>query len=168
MWNPRTACITSVGCYIFSIVLANWATSAFGLIPIGFGLLVTAGTFSAGAALILRDAVQVTAGKRVALAAIIAGCGVSYLLADPFIAIASAVAFLASELVDFAVFTPLRGRSIAAAVLVSSAVSAPADTVLFLHIAGFDVTWQAVLGQVIVKTAMAGVVASWLVRKGRS
>jgi uncharacterized PurR-regulated membrane protein YhhQ (DUF165 family) len=45
---------------------------------------------------------------------------------------------------------------------VSSVVSAPVDTVLFLHIAGFGVTWQAVLGQFLVKTAMALAAAAWL------
>ena len=37
--------------YIASIVAANWMTTTFGLVPIGFGLLVTAGTFAAGFAL---------------------------------------------------------------------------------------------------------------------
>lgn len=156
------AALALVG-YIATIVAANWMTTTYGLVPIGFGLAVTAGTFAAGFALILRDAVQVTAGRLAALAAIVVGCAVSYVISDPFIAVASAVAFLVSELVDFGVFTPLRGRSLPVAVLVSSIVSAPVDTVLFLHIAGFGVTWQAVLGQFIVKTALAGIVAALLV-----
>jgi uncharacterized PurR-regulated membrane protein YhhQ (DUF165 family) len=56
----------------------------------------------------------------------------------------------------------MRRRTLAGAVLVSSIVSAPVDTVLFLHIAGFGVTWQAVLGQFIVKTAMAAIAAAWI------
>ena len=148
--------------YIGVIIAANWMTTTFGLVPIGFGLLVTAGTFAAGAALILRDGVQVTSGKRVTIAAMIAGVVVSYLVADPFIAIASAVAFGVSEIVDFSVFTPLRKRNLATAVIVSSVASAPIDTVLFLAIAGFDITWQAVLGQFLIKTAMALVVAGFL------
>ena len=148
--------------FISSIVLANWATSVFGLVPIGLGLAVTAGTFAAGAALILRDGLQVAAGRRWALAAVVVGAVVSYVVSEPFIAVASGIAFLVSELVDFAVFTPLRERSLAGAVLASSVVSAPVDTVLFLHIAGFGVTWQAVLGQFIVKTLMALAVAGYL------
>lgn len=163
----RKASIAIAG-YIGTIVAANWMTATFGLVPIGFGLAVTAGTFAAGAALILRDAVQQTAGKAVVLAAILAGIVVSYFVSDPFIAIASAVAFAASELVDFGVFTPMRKHNLAAAVLISSVVSAPIDTVLFLQIAGFGVTWQAVLGQFIVKTVMAGLVAAWLAWKHRS
>lgn len=162
--NKWAAALAIAG-YVASIVAANWMTSTLGLVPIGFGLLVTAGTFAAGAALVLRDAVQQTTGKRTVIAAIAVGIVLSYLLADPFIAIASAVAFAASELVDFAVYTRLRGRSIAVAVLCSSIVSAPVDTVLFLRIAGFEITWQAVLGQFIVKTALAGFVAIWLARR---
>ena len=154
-----------IAAYIGTIIAANWMTSTFGLVPVGFGLAVTAGTFAAGAALLLRDAVQTVAGKTVAFAAILAGIVVSYFVSDPFVAIASAVAFAASELVDFAVFTPLRKRNLAWAVLASSVVSAPVDTVLFLHIAGFDLTWQAVAGQFIVKTAMALIVAAWITLK---
>jgi uncharacterized PurR-regulated membrane protein YhhQ (DUF165 family) len=90
---------------------------------------------------------------------------VSYALASPAIALASGLAFLVSELVDWAVFTPVAGRSIPLAVLSSSVVSAPVDTVLFLQIAGFPVTWGAVLGQFIVKTVMAVGVAVWLARR---
>ena len=155
----------SLGAYILTIIGANWMTVTFGLVPIGFGL-VTAGTFAAGAALLLRDAVQVTMGKVISLAAIVVGIGISYVVADPMIAVASALAFAASELVDFAVFTPMRARSLARAVVISSVVSAPVDTVLFLHIAGFGVG-QAVLGQFIVKTGMALLAAAWLVKRSR-
>jgi hypothetical protein len=148
--------------YIGSIVAANWMTATFGLVPIGFGLAVTAGTFAAGAALILRDAVDTSGGRWWVAGAIAVGVALSYALAAPMIAVASAVAFAASELVDWGVFTPLRRRSLPRAVLVSSVVSAPVDTVLFLAIAGFGVTWQAVLGQFLVKTAMAGLAALWL------
>jgi len=144
--------------YIASIAAANWATNTFGLVWF-FGLAVTAGTLFAGAALVLRDGVQTSLGKRAVLLAILAGAGVSVLTSSPALALASGIAFLTSELVDFAVFTPLRARHLAAAVLVSSVVSAPIDTVLFLYLAGFGVSWEAVLGQFIVKTAIAGIVA---------
>lgn len=149
----------ALAAYIGSILAANYLTSTLGLVPIGFGLAVTAGTFAAGAALILRDWVQTAGGRWWVAAAIVAGIALSWWLADPFIALASAVAFAASELVDWGVFSRVRGRSLAAAVLASSVVSAPVDTVLFLWIAGFGVTWQAVAGQFIVKTSMAALAA---------
>jgi uncharacterized PurR-regulated membrane protein YhhQ (DUF165 family) len=145
--------------YIGSIVLANICTTQFGLVPIGFGLMVTAGTFAAGFALIARDAVQVSAGKIVVLLAIIAGAAISAITSNPTIALASGIAFLVSELIDFAVFTPLKEKSLARAVVISSVVSAPVDTVLFLYLAGFGITWQAVLGQFIIKTALALIAA---------
>ena len=67
----------ALSAYIASIVAANWMTATFGLVPIGFGLAVTAGTFAAGAALIARDAVQVTAGRWVAVGAIVVGATLS-------------------------------------------------------------------------------------------
>jgi len=145
--------------FIGSIVIANLCTTQFGLVPIGFGLMVTAGTFAAGFALIARDAVQVTSGNKIVLLAILGGAAVSAITSNPAIAFASGVAFLVSEIVDFAVFTPLKTKNLARAVVISSVVSAPVDTVLFLHLAGFGVTWQAVLGQFIVKTALALIAA---------
>lgn len=162
----RNAWLAVIG-YAATIVAANWMTATFGLVPIGFGLAVTAGTFAAGLALVARDAVQLTAGRLVAVAAIVVGALVSAWTSTPAIAVASGVAFLASELVDMAIFSPLRRRSVAGAVVVSSIVSAPVDTVLFLHIAGFGVTWQAVLGQFLVKTAMALLAAGVIVWRGR-
>lgn len=152
----------AVVAYALVIVLANVATDRFGLVSIGLGLMVTAGTFFAGAALILRDWVQLTTARWVTFAAIIGGAALSYFLSSPALALASGLAFLVSELVDYGVFTPLRGRSLAGAVVVSSVVSAPVDTVLFLWLAGFPLTWQAVLGQFIVKTLMALAVAAVL------
>lgn len=156
-----------VAVYATTIVTANWLTATFGLVPIGFGLAVTAGTFAAGAALIARDWVQTSSGRAITITAIVAGAGLSWWLSTPAIAIASGIAFLVSELVDMGVFTPLRGRSLPIAVVASSVVSAPVDTVLFLYLAGFGVTWQAVLGQFLVKTVMALLVAGLLAVRGQ-
>ena len=68
--TKKWAAALAIAGYVASIVAANWMTSTLGLVPIGFGLLVTAGTFAAGAALVLRDAVQQTTGKRTVIAAI--------------------------------------------------------------------------------------------------
>lgn len=165
MQNPGRIGIAWLATFMATIVLANWMTNAFGLIPIGFGLAVTAGTFAAGFALIARDGVQVSAGKWWALLAILAGCVLSAVTSTPAIAFASGLAFLVSELVDFAVFTPMRSRSLPLAVILSSILSAPIDTVLFLHLAGFGVTWQAVLGQFAVKSVIALMAAAWIARR---
>jgi queuosine precursor transporter len=127
--------------FLATILLANWLTTRYGFVPVGFGLMATAGTFAAGFALALRDAVQDSLGRLAVTAAIVVGAGLSFLVADPFIALASAAAFLVSELADFAVYTPLRGRARiggrkwAVAVLASNAVGAVVDTAIFLGIA---------------------------------
>lgn len=149
----------ALAAYVATIVAANWMTSTLGLVPIGFGLVVTAGTFAAGFALIARDWVQEANRRPVAVLAVLAGAAISAVTSNPAIAVASGVAFLVSELVDLGVFTPIREKSLALAVVVSSVVAAPIDTVLFLWLAGFPVTWQAIAGQFIVKTALALVVA---------
>lgn len=150
--------------YVAVIVAANWLTDTFGLVTF-LGITVTAGTYAAAAALIARDWVQVTAGRAAVVALIVVGAALSYLTSTPALALASGLAFLVSELVDTAVFTPLRKRSLALAVIVSSLAAAPVDTVLFLNIAGFPVTRETVAAQVVVKTAMAGVVALVLARR---
>lgn len=151
----KTTTVVATTAFLGSIVVANLLSTYFGLVPIGFGLTVSAGSFAAGAALIARDFVQDNTRRTVVGALILIGALVSYLLGDGRIALASGIAFLLSEFIDMAVYTPLRGRSWAMAVLASTVVAAPVDTVLFLQISGFGVTWPAILGQFFVKVAMA-------------
>jgi uncharacterized PurR-regulated membrane protein YhhQ (DUF165 family) len=79
-------------------------------------------------------------------------------LSTPQLALASGVAFLVSELADMAVYTPLRRKGWARAVAASNAVGATVDTLLFLTLAGFPVTWQSVLGQLAGKVLWATLV----------
>lgn len=143
---------------ITSVVAANWATSRFGFVPVGFGQAASAGTFAAGFALAARDAIQDAIGKRWMLGALTIAAALSYLVADPHIATASAVAFAVSELLDFAVYTPIRNRSRlgdsrwAAAVLASGVIGAIADTAIFIGIAfGAAAILPALAGQLIGK-----------------
>lgn len=137
--------------YVATVVLANWLTSSFGLVAAGFALLVPAGTYAAGLALGLRDVLQDAAGIRWVLGAIAVGTVVSFVVADPIIAAASGTAFAIAELADLAVYTPLRRRGWRRALVVSNAVGAVADTLLFLWLAGFPITGASVGGQVLVK-----------------
>lgn len=159
-------CVLLAG-FLAAIVLANAATQRFGLVAIPFGLTVTAGTFMAGAALILRDGVHEYWGRLWTIAAILAGAVLTLVVA-PALAVASALAFLASELVDLAVYQRVRPRSLPAAIVLSSLAAAPVDTLLFLRLAGFPITIQSVAGQVIVKTVMALIVGGIYVISDRS
>lgn len=139
-----------IAAFLATIVLANYLTTELGLIDVGFGLVATAGTYLAGLAFVLRDAVQDTAGRRATVAVIAAGAAISYLIADPFIALASAVAFALSELADFAIYTPLRRRGYIRAAIASNVVGATVDTLAFLAIAGFAIA-EAFAGQMVGK-----------------
>ena len=80
--------LTAATALLASIAAANWLTTHYGLIPAGFGLLVTAGTYTAGLALAFRDVLHEAGGIRWVLAAIAAGCALSLALADGRIALA--------------------------------------------------------------------------------
>lgn len=151
----QTLKIAVLAVYFLAILLANSLTERIGLVSIGFGLAVTAGTFAAGLVLVFRDFVQLYFGTRIVLTVIVLGALASAFTANPAIATASGIAFLGSELVDYAVFTRLSHKGLTRAILASSVVSAPIDTVLFLQIAGFPVTLETILGQFVVKVAIA-------------
>lgn len=159
--------VAAAAVYVGSVVVANTMTARLGLVPIGFGLVVTAGTFAAGVSLVARDWVQQTSPRLAVPVLIVVAALVSAITASPALALASGIAFLVSEVVDWGVFTPVRRRSLPLAVVVSSVVSAPVDTIGFLWLAGFPVTVSAVAGQFIVKTAIALAVALLIAAKGR-
>jgi queuosine precursor transporter len=138
--------------FIATIVAANYVTTRYGIVPLGFGLVATAGTYFVGLAFILRDAVQDLLGRWV-FAIIGAGAVLSFAISSPAIAVASATAFLLSELADLAVYTPLRERGYLRAAVASNIVGAVVDTAVFLTIAGFPLR-QAFVGQVVGKLAL--------------
>ena len=72
-----------------------------------------------GLALALRDALQEAAGRRVVLACVVAGALLSLAFSPHVLALASAAAFLLSELTDWAVYDRLRRRGMALAVALS-------------------------------------------------
>jgi hypothetical protein len=158
----------AVAAYAAAIVAANWTTSRYGFVSVGFGLTATAGTYAAGAALMLRNIVQDALGRRAVVAAILLGAALSA-LTSPALALASGIAFGASELADTAVYTPLRKRGWARAVLPASLLGAVIDTLLFLSLAGFSVTAHGVAGQLVGKTwaVWLPVAAVALVRRTR-
>jgi len=142
------------------IVAANYVTSHAGMVPVGFGLTATAGTYFAGLSFVLRDAVQDTLGRAAVLALIVAGAVTSAAL-SPSLALASGVAFLLSESADLAIYTPLRRRGYVRAALASNVAGALLDTFVFLALAGFPLTaWQ---GQMVGKLAMSAAVVALVV-----
>ena len=154
--------------FLGCILAANYVTSTLGMIPVGFGLVATAGTYFAGVTFILRDYLQDKAGKAWTIAVIAAGAILSVAVSDPRIALASAAAFALSELADLLVYTPLRKRGYIRAAITSNVVGSFVDTVVFLSVAGFPVI-AALPGQMVGKVlvTVAVVVAVVAVRAAR-
>lgn len=154
-WS-KAALGLAVVAYVAAVVLANVVTERLGLVSVGFGLLVTAGTYAAGFALLARDFVHRFGGRRWGLAAIAIGGAISWALSSPALAVASTVAFVSAELIDFGVYVPIRrAKGFIQGALVSNIVSAPIDTFVFLSLAGFPLTTETVVGQFIGKVLWA-------------
>lgn len=155
--------------YIGCVFGANWAGEHYGIVNIGFGLTGPAGLYFVGLAFTMRDFTQESLGRRWTFAAVLTGAALSYLVAPSF-AFASGAAFLVSEALDFAVYTPLRNRDWGAAVLASNVAGAIADSILFLWLAfGWASVSEFWFGQTVGKVYMAlpFVAAIWVYRVWR-
>ncbi len=82
--------------------------------------------------------------------AIVVGAIASWVVGSGKIAVASGIAFLLSELADFAVYAPLRERRWLLAVGASSLVGLIIDSALFLWIASgsLDFIWGQMVGKI--------------------
>lgn len=149
--------------YVAAVVAVNWGFSVVPLIPIGGGEMWPPLSLVVGGILVLRDFAQREIGHKVWLAMLV-GAVLSYLFADPFIAIASASAFIVAEAFDWAVFTFTK-KPLAQRVLLSSVASAPIDSAVFLLFAGFF-GWWGFVAMTVSKLLAAGVV--WFLMKSRS
>jgi queuosine precursor transporter len=75
------------------------------------------------------------------ITAILAGAALSAIVAPPPLVLASTASFLLSELADMGVFTPLRERRLALAVLASGLVGAIVDSAVFRYLAFGQLTY---------------------------
>lgn len=148
--------------YMATIPVANFMIGNIGtfcvpdgpcMIPVGFGYTAPSGVLMVGLALVLRDYVQEHFGTKWSIAAITLGAVLSYFLADPFIALASFVAFATSELFDFAVYTYVRKKDRALAIAASGIVGSILDSAVFLFIAFQSLAY--IEGQIIGKIAIS-------------
>src|SRR5210317_1099738 len=89
--------------YILSIFLVNIGFVHVPLIPF-FDTMYPPMSIAVGLVFILSDFAQKEIGHRVIIAMLI-GAFLSYLMADPYVALASLVAFMVSETVDWSVYT---------------------------------------------------------------
>jgi uncharacterized PurR-regulated membrane protein YhhQ (DUF165 family) len=147
--------------FIACIPLANWLIGHVGtvcppnnpcLVPVAPGLMAPSGVLMIGLALVLRDLVQRRLGAAWSVNAVIAGAALSALVAPGELVIASAFAFLFSEMADFLVYTPLQRQRFVTAVIASSIVGLIVDSVLFLGLAFGSLDYLA--GQIVGKALM--------------
>ena len=147
--------------YIFGVVLVNlllvklpsmvWHGASFALADITVGVLY-----------LLRDFSQREVGHGIIIAMFIA-TGLSYVLADPVIAIASTGAFACGELLDWSIYSFTR-RPLATRLLLSSAVSTPIDSWVFLSL-GHRFTFSSFIIMTLSKLIGVGILWSVWYRK---
>ncbi len=160
--NRRAEGFAFLAAFGLCIPAANWLIGNVGtvcvpdggpcLIPVAPGLLAPSGVLMVGLALVLRDMVQRRLGLGWAAAAVLAGAALSALLAPPALVVASAAAFLVSEAVDLAIYTPLQRRGLVLAVALSSIAGLVLDSLVFLLLAFGSLDYLA--GQVVGKLWM--------------
>lgn len=142
--------------YVAAIVVANVGFSYLPMVDLPFGGQLAPMSLLVGFVFVLRDMAQRQIGHKVLLFMGV-GVALSYLMADPFVAVASAVAFGISELIDWSVYTttkkPLRDR-----ILLSSTISTPIDSAIFMLMVGFF-SWYGLATMVASK--MIGALIVW-------
>ena len=147
--------------YAACVPLANWMIQNIGscvpngpcLVPVGFGFMAPSGVLLVGAALVLRDVVHNYMGTRAALIAVGVGTLLAAVFAPPMLVVASASAFLLSELADLSIYAPLRKRSLTKAVLASGFLGAVVDSAVFLWVAFGSLAY--IEGQILGKLWMS-------------
>lgn len=179
MDRGRIEGIVFLAAFIACVPAANWLIGNVGtvcvpngpcLIPVAPGphgaITAPSGVLMIGAALVLRDLVQRRLGKGWSVAAIAVGAALSAFIAPPALVVASAAAFLFSELADFAVYTPLQRRGLVRAVLLSSLAGLAVDSVVFLYLAfgSLDYLGGQIIGKVWMVLASLPIV-HWLRRR---
>ncbi len=157
----RTQGYFYLGTFALCIPVANWLIGNVGtqcipqgpcIIPVAPNLTAPSGVLMIGLALVLRDLVQRTLGVKWAASAILVGAVLSAFFAPPALVVASATAFLLSELADLAVYTPLQRKGLVLAVFASSVVGLVIDSAIFLYLAFGSLDFIA--GQIVGKAWM--------------
>lgn len=128
--------------YVALVVVANWLASRYTITVPGTTYLAPAGVLCIGGVLVIRDWLQQLAGLYRSLVLMVIAGSASYLIGVGAgwtslqkIAVASLVAFLASETVEAVIFTPLSRKRLSLAVALSATVGNALDSALFLWLA---------------------------------
>ncbi len=150
--------------YVVLIVAVNYGFSVVPLVKLPDGTMWPPMSLVVGFIFVLRDFAQREIGHKVLLAMLV-GVVLSYVMADPYVAVASAAAFLVSELADWLVYS-LTKRPLSQRIIYSSLLSAPLDSAVFL----FAIGHFSIVG-VITMTAsklVGAFIVWWMIRKRES
>lgn len=120
--------------YVATVVLVNFAFDKVPFLQLPGGEAWSPVALIVGFIFIIRDYAQREIGHWV-LPAMLAGGLLSWLMATPTIALASVCAFMTGELLDWAVYTFTR-KPFSQRILLSSALSTPVDSAVFLYMVG--------------------------------
>ena len=141
--------------YVALIVAVNFGFSVVPLVPV-FGEMFPPMSLIVGLVFVARDFAQREIGHKVWLAMGVAGL-LSYLMADPYVAVASVLAFMISEAADWAVYSFTK-RPFSQRILLSSVVSTPIASAEFLLVIGHF----SVVGCLLMTLAkMVGALVVW-------
>ena len=146
--------------YIFSIILINTLFLWMPVYSIA-GSTMTTADFAAGSIFVVRDFAQREI-KHYILIAMLIGGGLTYLLVNHTLAIASISAFLVAESIDWSIFSFTK-KPLSERLIWSSMLSCPADSYVFAHLAGLH-SLDIILMTI---TKFLGVVIIWYIWKFR-
>lgn len=124
----------SVIVYIALIAGVNWAFAIVPPLVLPGGDLWSPVALLVGFVFVVRDFAQRKVGYHI-LWAMLAGIIISWWMATPQLALASALAFAVGELSDWALFTFTR-KPFSERILISSLLGAPLDSLVFLAFIG--------------------------------
>ena len=148
--------------YVGGVVLVNWLFSAIPSVTLPGGESWPPASLIVGFVFVLRDYAQRAIGHKV-IFAMLAGGVISWFMAGRDVAVASMLAFLVGEFLDWAVYT-YTGKPFSQRILLSSAVGTPVDSAVFMLMIG-----MFSIPSVIIMTAskMLGATAVYLMARHR-
>lgn len=141
--------------YIASIILVN---TLFSVTPpiVLLNSVISPIDVLVGCVYVFRDLAQREIKHYILIAMLIA-TGVSYLLADKTIAMASALAFFVGEMIDWLIYSYTK-KPLSERLLWSSLISSPIDSIVFLYVANS----LNLLGlSILVAAKIVGVYGAW-------
>jgi uncharacterized PurR-regulated membrane protein YhhQ (DUF165 family) len=147
--------------YIVLIVLVNYAFIKVQPVMLPGGVAWPPVALLVGFVFVVRDFAQREAGHYV-LVAMAIGAALSYVMATPQVAVASALAFAISELVDWAVYS-FTGKPLSQRILYSSLLGTPVDSLVFLYLIGFF-SVAGVLAMTLSKM-IGALIVWWMIRR---